>query len=471
MNPNRRQALKSIGAACFAPALFDDPSEAAVAAVAAPAVEPLPEPQADPRHTTITRPLDGIIVGGGNRGWLYAQYARTNPEAMRIVGLAEPIPIRREKFRAALALDDARVFTTWEHVFERPKFADFVIVTTMDGLHYAPAMRAMEMGYHVLLEKAIAQSWAQCQDILAQARKHRRIVGICHVLRYAPYFMKMRDVIRGGEIGDIVSVQHLEPIGNIHMSHAFVRGNWRNEKESTPILLSKSCHDLDLFHWMLARPCRKVSSFGQLTYFTRAHAPAGSAARCTDGCPLEKECPYSAPRIYVRDRTWDVGHVIDLQPWDEAKLMAALRRGPYGRCVFQCDNDVADHQVVNLEFDGGTTVAFSMEAHTTDMGRRTRVMGTRGDIVGDEQVLTVNDFSARKAVAYKAADLAAGYAGGGHGGGDRRLVRDFLQAVYQDNPALLSSTIEDSMESHRIGFEAEKSRRGGGAVITLKDPA
>lgn len=465
MHTNRRQALKSLGAACLAPALFNPPAGAAVAE------EMLPEPPPDPRHQPMARPLDAVIVGGGNRGWLYAQYARTNPESLRIVGLAEPIPIRREKFRTALALDDARVFTTWERVFDRPKFADFVIVTTMDGLHYAPTMRAMEMGYHVLLEKAIAQSWTQCLDIRAQARKYDRVVGICHVLRYAPYFMKMRDVIRSGEIGDIVSIQHLEPIGNIHMSHSFVRGNWRNEKESTPILLSKSCHDLDLFHWILGRPCREVSSFGQLTYFKREHAPDGSAKRCTDGCPLEQTCPYSAARIYVRDRSWDVGHVIDLQPWEEAKVVAALRQGPYGRCVFQCDNDVPDHQVVNLEFDGGTTVAFSMEAHTTDMGRRTRVMGTLGDIVGDEQVLTINDFSARKAASYKAADLAAGYAGGGHGGGDRRLVRDFLQAVAQNDRSLLSSTVEDSMESHRIGFEAEASRKKGGAVVTLKDPS
>ena len=461
LHVSRRAALKAFGAASLATTFVDRPEGAAAHAVA------LPEPQADPRHKIMTRPLDGIIIGGGNRGWLYAQYARTSPDAMRIVGLAEPIPIRREKFQAALDIDPSRVFTTWEDVFDRPRFADFVIVTTMDALHYAPTMRAMEMGYHVLLEKAIAQSWPQCQDILAQSGKYGRIVGICHVLRYAPYFIKMRDVVRGGDIGDVLSVQHLEPIGNIHHSHAFVRGNWRNEKESTPILLSKSCHDLDLFHWVLGKPCRKVSSFGRLSGFRRERAPAGSPARCTDGCPLEPECPYSAPRIYVRDRSWDVGHLIDLQPWDERKVMAALRDGPYGRCVFKCDNDVADHQVVNLEFDGGTTVAFSMEAHTADMGRRTRIMGTRGDIVGDERVLTVNTFATRTSVSYRAEDLAAGYAGGGHGGGDRRLVRAFLQAVYQDDRALLSSTVEDSMESHRIGFEAEASRKNGGQVVTL----
>jgi predicted dehydrogenase len=398
---DRRHALKTLGAACLAPRLADTLSAAGLP------VQPLPAPSTDPRHKPLARPLDGIIIGGGNRGWVYAQYALRNPDTMRIVGIAEPIPVRREKFRSALGIDDARLFTSWEQVFDRPKFADFVFVTTMDGLHYAPAMRAMEMGYHVLMEKAIAQSWQQCQEIRAQARKYRRVVGICHVLRYAPYFMKMRDVIRGGEIGDVVSIQHAEPVGHIHMSHSFVRGNWRNEKEATPILLSKSCHDLDLFHWMLGKPCRKASSFGRLSFFRREQAPPDAAARCTGGCPRERECAFSAARIYLRDRSWDVGHLIDLQPWDEAKVSAALQRGPYGRCVFQCDNDVPDHQVVNLEFEGGTTVAFSMEALTTDMGRRTRVMGTRGDMVGDERVLTVNDFAAKKTVAEVKAPVAA----------------------------------------------------------------
>ncbi len=460
---NRREALKSFGAAWLAPAFIS------LRGGSSDRVFPLSGGQADPKYRPIEKPLECVIVGAGNRGWLYSQYAARFPHEMKVVGIAEPVPLRQEKFKKEYALDESRVFTTWEHVFDRPKFADFVIVSTIDKHHYGAAMRALEAGYHVLLEKAIAQSWKECRDIRAQAKKYGRIVGICHVLRYAPYFIKMREVIRSGDIGEVLSIQHLEPIGNIHFSHSFVRGNWRNERESTPILLSKSCHDLDLFYWMLGSPCRSVTSFGRLDYFRRERAPAGNARRCADGCRVESTCPYSALRIYLRERIWGVGHVIDLQPWDEGKVSEALREGPYGRCVFHSDNDVPDHQVVNLEFGEGVTVAFSMEAHTSYMGRRTRIMGTRGDIVGDEQALAVTEFSRGESTAYTADELSAAFAGGGHGGGDWRLVRAFLQAVYQNDESLLTSTIEDSMESHRIGFEAEVSRKAGGRLVNLKD--
>lgn len=207
-------------------------------------------------------PLTCVIIGGGNRGWAYATFAEQNPNMMKVIGVAEPVKIRRDKFKDAHNIPEENIFETWEQVFEKPKFADFVIISTWDRLHYAPTMKALEMGYNVLLEKAIAQSWEQCQNILNQSKKNNGIVGICHVLRYTPYFNKMREVIQTGEIGDVISIQHLEPIGNIHFSHSFVRGNWRNEKESTPCLLSKSCHDLDIIYWLLDKKCKQVSSFG-----------------------------------------------------------------------------------------------------------------------------------------------------------------------------------------------------------------
>ena len=231
---------------------------------------------------------------------------------MKVVGIAEPVKIRQEKFKQAYKLDDKNIFDTWEHVFERPKFADFVIVSTIDKHHYGAAMKALEMGYDVLLEKAIAQSWDECEDILKQSKKYNRIVGICHVLRYSPYFRKMQNVIQTGEIGDVVSVQHFEPIGNIHFSHSFVRGNWGNEKESTPSLLSKSCHDLDIIYWLLGKKCKQVTSFGELNYFKQKNAPEGSTVRCSDGCKIEKTCPYSALRIYYNERIWGVSYLIDL---------------------------------------------------------------------------------------------------------------------------------------------------------------
>jgi len=458
---NRRDLLKTLGIACIAPAFMGFTSTNPENNIE------LEENYVNDKHKKIDKPLTCIVIGAGNRGWSLSNYATNFPDELKIIGIAEPVKIRQDKFKKAFNIEDANIFSSWEQVFTKPKFADFVIISTIDKLHYAPAMKAMEMGYDVLLEKAVAQSWKQCQDILNQAEKYNRIVGICHVLRYSPYFIKMRDIVRSGEIGDVVSIQHLEPIEHIHFSHSFIRGNWRNEKESTPILLSKSCHDLDILYWLLGKHCKKVSSFGSLSYFTKENAPDGSTLRCTDGCKVEKTCPYSAQKIFIREKLWGVSYLIDLQPYDEEKVKKALTEGPYGRCVFHCDNDVVDHQVVNMEFEDNITVAFSMEGHTSYGGRRTRIMGTKGDLVGDESTLSVFNFSTRESITYKAAELAAGFDGGGHGGGDWRLVRDFIQAVSQKDISLLTSSIQDSMESHYIGFKAEESRNKGGVMLNI----
>ena len=361
----------------------------------------------------------------------------------------------------AHGIPEADRFVTWQHVFDRPKFADVCIVTTPDHLHYGPAMAALRAGYDLLLEKAIAQTWKECKDILETARAKEAIVGIGHVLRYAPYFRQMRHVVRSGRIGRVVSLQHLEPVQYIHMSHSFVRGNWRNTAESNPMLLSKSCHDLDILRWIVDRPCRKVQSFGSLTLFRPEMAPPGAPERCTDGCPVEADCPFSALRIYLRERLWSLYH---LNVADDApeSILQALQQGPYGRCVFHNDNDVVDHQVVNMEFEGGVTAAFSMEGLTSYGGRRTRITGTKGDLVGDGQVLDVFEFGPRRRTRWDVRRHADAL--GGHGGGDHRLVRDFVQAVSRRDSSLLTSSLEASMESHLIGFKAEESRKCGGML-------
>ncbi len=461
-NISRREAIKSLGVTCLAAPAFLGMTKGGDKNV----VELKPEKN-NYKQKEFDKPLTCIIIGAGNRGRVYSRYATNTPDQMKVISIAEPAKIRQEIFKTQHNLQDEFIFDTWEQVFERPKFADFVVITTWDRLHYAPAMKALEMGYHVLLEKAIAQSWEQCSDILNQAKKYNRIVGICHVLRYAPYYIKMREIVQNGEIGDIVSVQHLEPIGNLHFAHSFVRGNWRNEKESTPCLLSKSCHDLDIIYWILGKRCKQVTSFGDLNYFTTVNAPAGSTLMCTGGCKVESTCPYSAKGIYLDKREWGVSHLIDLQEWEAEKVSKAINEGPYGRCVFHCDNDVVDHQIVNMVFEDNITVAFSMEGLTSYGGRRTRIMGTKGDIVGDSSNLTVFNFESKQSVTYLDSELAKDFSGGGHGGGDHRLMRDFLQAVLQEDASLLTSTIEDSMESHYIGFKAEESRNSGGKVIIL----
>lgn len=406
-----------------------------------------------------SRPVTAAVMGAGGRGRVYAAYAKAFPDEFKIVGVAEPIPYRNAFLAEGHGIPAERRWPTWERAFDGPKFCDAIIVTTPDRLHYGPAMAALEKGYDLLLEKAIAQSWAQCRDILDLATARRAIVGVCHVLRYTPYFRMMRHIVASGRLGELVGIQHLEPVEHIHMSHSFVRGNWRNSRESTPMLLSKCCHDLDILRWLADRPCDKVQSFGSLRLFREEMAPPGAPARCADGCPVEATCPFSAVEIYLRRKSW-LGHK-DTPGDDDASVGEWLARTNYGRCVFRLDNDVVDNQVVNLTF-GDISATLAMEGLTSYAGRRTRIMGTRGDLVGDEDRLEVFDFHERKRFLWTVA--GHGRVDSGHGGGDNGLVRDWVQAVGRRDPALLATTLKESMDSHLIGFTAEKSRLEGGTL-------
>ncbi|MBI5706676.1 MAG: Gfo/Idh/MocA family oxidoreductase [Armatimonadetes bacterium] len=415
-------------------------------------------------YKALVSPVTAIICGYGGRGGYYGSMQAQLPGEWKVVGVAEPIDYRNEAAARIHNLPDGLRFSTWEHVFDRPKFADVVVISMPDNLHYKPTLRALEMGYDVLLEKPIAQTWRQCQDILELANKKGRIVGVCHVLRYAPYFVQMHAAISQGVIGDVVSIQHLEPIHYLHFAHSFVRGPWHNSRASNPSLLSKSCHDLDIIRWLVGKPCTRVSSLGGLRWFRKENAPKGAPRMCLAGCPHEATCIYHAGRVYVKEKLWSTHHIISRDRSDQA-ILEQLRKVHIGRCVFQADNDVADHQLVNMEFAGGATAAFSMEAMTSYAGRRTRVMGTKGDIVGDENVLDVFDFENRTRIQW---DVNRHYRDlSGHGGGDLRLVRDFTQAVARHDPNLLSSNLGESMESHLIGFQAERSRLGDGRALRV----
>lgn len=448
---SRRELLKTLGV-----------SSAGIAFGQSALAELVHQPVEFPEHP-LTRPLDrpitAIVAGAGNRGNVYSSYSLEYPSELKIVGFAEPIPFRSNRFAGKFGIPAERRFTTWEDIFKVPKFADAVIITTPDALHYGPAMAALAMGYDLILEKAIAQTWQQCQDIMQLTKSTGRIVAICHVLRYAPFFKKVKEVIESRALGRMLSIQWLEPVGNIHMSHSFVRGNWRNTKESNPMLLSKSCHDLDALLWFTGGHCTKIGSIGELTWFRSENAPAGSTARCTDNCAVEATCPYSALRIYYRNRS-GLGHMDLPEEGDKGPaILEHLKKGPYGRCVYHCDNDVVDHQVVMMQFENEISASFSMEAHTSYAGRRMRIMFTNGDIVGDEELLTFSNFTTGEKVNWNVRDNVA--LSSGHGGGDYGLVRDWLQAVSQRNPAILPTTIENSMESHLMAFRAEEARSSG----------
>lgn len=424
--------------------------------------EPLILPD-DFAHFLPAKPVTAITLGAGSRGNVYGDYAAAYPDRMRIVGVAEPISIRQERYARKHQIPVGNRYPTWEHVFQRPKFADAIIISTPDDLHYGPCMQALSLGYDVLLEKPISPSERECREILARTRETGRIVAVCHVLRYAPYFVKMRELIHSDAIGQVVSVQHLEPIEAVHMSHSFVRGNWHDSKATTPIILAKSSHDLDILRWMIGRESRSIHAFGDLSWFKSENAPPGSTPRCMDGCAVEATCPYSALRIYHREKqrlyVFDLPE--DREQWDSA-ILEYLRTTNYGRCVYRMENDQCDHYITNILFDGGVTASFSMEAFTPFGGRRTRVMGSMGYIEGDMREMRIVDFRTKERTVLESRALEVDqYANDGHGGGDWRLAANFVEAVAKQDASLLSSTIDASIESHLMAFAAEQSRERG----------
>lgn len=422
--------------------------------------EPLILPD-NPLHKKLDKPVSAVVIGAGARGNVYGDYAVEYPDQLDIVGVAEPVTIRNERFSKKHNIPEEHRFTDWREIFKRPRFADAVIIATSDHLHYEPCMQALRLGYDILLEKPIAPTEQECRDILQLTKETGRIVAVCHVLRYAPYFVKLRELIRSGAIGEIISVQHMEPIEHTHMAHSYVRGNWHSSEKTTPILLAKSCHDLDIIKWLIGKQSKQIQAFGGLRWFRKENAPKGSKARCTDGCAVESSCPYSALKLYHRKR--ERLYVFDLPEQKKHQgdaILEYLATTDYGRCVYRMENDQADHYTSNILFENDVTASFSMDAFTPFGGRRTRLMGSMGFIEGDMAKLVVHDFRTDKVKKYETTvEEVENYKNEGHGGGDWRLVADWVQAVAQKDDSLLSSTIEASIESHIMCFKAEESRR------------
>lgn len=406
-----------------------------------------------------------IVIGAGNRGSTYSKYAQIHPDEMVISGVAEPIEERRKTFSELYSIPKNQQFRSWEQVFDRPRFADAVIISTPDNLHFGPAMKAMEMGYHVLLEKPISPTEEECQQIAAKAKEKGVMVAVCHVLRYSPYFKALKKIMEAGTLGEIMNIDHFEPVGYWHIAHSFVRGNWRKTSELSFMLLAKSCHDMDIMRWLVNEPCQTVASFGSLQHFRPNKAPAGASDRCVT-CKVEPDCPYSAMRLYLNmdKKGWPVSVISDNLSLEGRKK--AITKGPYGRCVYHSDNDVVDHQVVIMQFAKGTSGSFTMLGFTPqqNMGmRQTRIMGSKGFLSGDMQQFTITSFLDNKQTTLNPG-LEGGDAASGHGGGDMGLIRSFVNAVRNNDPSQITSTIDVSVESHIMAFKAEESRLKGTVV-------
>lgn len=409
-------------------------------------------------------PVRVIVIGAGNRARKYLEYARRFPERLRPVAVAELNGQRRRSLAREFSLPAAACFARYEELFAAGIDADMVLVTTPDAVHYDPAVRAIRAGYHVLLEKPIAQRWDECLEIARLAREHGVLVGVCHVLRYHPYFTKIRQLVASGELGEIVSVNHTVCVGLDRMLHSYVRGVFRRAQEANPILLAKCCHDIDFLLWLTQKRCRRLSSFGALRWFREANAPAGSTERCID-CPVEPTCPFSARDLYYVRRDWVGNFDIPEGGTLDGAILRELRTGPYGRCAFRCDNDVADHQIVALEMEDRSTISLTMDAFTKDDFRKTCIRLTGGEIDGDERRLRVRRFRSGDERIY---DFSEVLGQPFHAGADLRLLEDFLLSV-RDPSHPLRVGIDDALESHRICYAAEESRLTG-RTVELRTP-
>ena len=408
-------------------------------------------------------PVTIVVIGAGNRGTGYARWALRHPDRARVVAVAEPREVRRARFAAEHGIPAADAVADWEDLAARPRFADAVLICTQDRMHAEPAEAFAALGYHILLEKPMAPDEAGCRRIVAAVEKAGVMLAVGHVMRYTPYTRAVKQIADSGQLGDIMSVQHLEPVGFWHQAHSYVRGNWRRSDLATSMLMAKSCHDLDWLQYILGRAPLRVSSFGSLTHFTAANRPPGAADRCV-ACSVEPDCPYSAPRLYrgLLDRGargWPLSVVIG--DFSAGALDEALTNGPYGRCVYACDNDAVDHQVVALEFPGATTATFTMTAFTQAGHRRTQVFGTRAELTGDGETIRVYDFLTRAERTVTPAAAGGMNAGEGHAGGDAGLMDAFTAAVATGDAALISSGPRESLASHLAVFAAERARLNG----------
>lgn len=411
------------------------------------------------------------IAGLGSRGMdAYARYADAAPEEMKIVAVADILPDRVERAAKKYNVPAERCFASAEEMFEQEKLADAAFICTMDQDHYREAKAAMLKGYDLLLEKPVSPNMDECRELAELAEKLGRKVIVGHVLRYTPFYRRLKSILDEGTIGDVVSVRAVEKVCYWHQAHSFVRGNWRNSDTSSPMILQKCCHDMDILLWLTGKRCKAVSSFGSLTWFKPENAPEGAAERCVD-CPHKDDCLYSAPKFYLErydagERDWPL-NVLCQEPTREG-IEEALLTGPYGRCVYHCDNNVVDHQVVNMLLEDNSTISFTMCAFTAEGGREIHLMGTKGDIYGDlsRRTIEIHPFGGK----VETIDLRNAPGDSfGHGGGDEGIVHDLLSLLRgEEGDSARMTTLTRSVESHLVCDAAEKSRLHQGEMIEVK---
>ena len=401
-----------------------------------------------------------VLVGAGSRGMIYSTWAKEHN-----ISIAAVAELRQDRLKNAgklLNVPGDRLFANANDLFRLGKIADAAIITTLDRDHYAHVMQALDCGYDILLEKPISPDPGECMEIEKKANTLGRKITVCHVLRYTNFWGRIKEILDSGKLGKIVAIKHSENIGNFHMAHSFVRGNWRNDTLSSPIIMQKSCHDLDILLWLTGAHCTRVSAFGGLTYFRKENAPEGASERCCT-CSVAESCRYEAKKAYLPVLGQWPADVVCLEQTEEA-LQNALKTGPYGRCVYRCDNNVCDHMSILMEFDSGATATFSLTAQTSACHRNIHIMCENGEIEADDgtrQILVRNHVSSQ-ADTFEEQIIQVRTNGSGHGGGDAGIMEDFTASL--SKPDESRSSISRSVESHLMACAIEHARLTGTVV-------
>lgn len=410
----------------------------------------------------MTEPITALMIGAGGRGmYAYGPYALEHPDQLRIVAVAEPDDERRARFAQQHSIPAERQYRTWTDALAAGPLARAAINCTQDQMHYESTLAALRGGYDVLLEKPIAPTKEQCVSLVREAESLGRVMQICHVLRFTAFFSALHNIVTSGRLGRIITVDHRENVSYWHMSHSFVRGAWRNAGLSSPMILAKCCHDLDVLAWVIGQPVEYLNSYGALTHYRAENAPEGAPLRCTDGCPIEAACPWYAPKIYgalegVTERSSWLATAMGAGATPQERW-SKLQTSPFGRCVYHCDNDVVDHQVITMQFPDKLTVTFTMHGHSDTEGRTMRYDGTKATLYGDfsdgrPHELRIHDHGSNnvEVIHPQAGDS-------GHGGGDEGLMRAFVQTLRGEHVPHQTSA-RASLESHLMAFAAEESR-------------
>ncbi len=399
------------------------------------------------------------VLGAGSRGRAYSEFSLLNPDRLVICAIAEPNEQRRNLFGRRFGVPEKYRYSSWKALLLDKPPADAVLIATPDREHVEPAVAFSDLGYNILLEKPMAVDHGGCVIISEAVKRNRVLFGVCHVLLYTMHTKLVKELLGSGRIGEIVSLQRLEPVGYWHYVHSYVRGNWRREDTSSSMLLAKSCHDIDWIIYIMGGNVSSVSSFGSLHHFCKENKPEGASERCIH-CSVEASCPYSAVRFYGKilkkgNLVWPLDTVID--ELNNEALDSALQSGPYGRCVYSCDNTVVDNQIVNLSFSENQTASFSMVAFTDVSHRKTRIFGTRGMIETDGNTIQVYDFLSDNWEKTEV-DSAGASAAEGHSGGDFSLMDSFIKAWETGDHSYIKSNAEEACISHEVVFAAEKAR-------------